>query len=50
MDKIEHIVDEYFRTADKNNQLQLLSVDGMAEGVDWVVNKSCPDAIKQIVA
>lgn len=50
MNKIEHIVDEYFRTADVDNRLELLSVDGMAEAVDWVVNKSCSDAINQVVA
>jgi len=50
MDNIEHIVDQYFRTANDENQLELLSVDGMAEAVDWVVNKSCPDAINKVVS
>ncbi|XP_008185560.1 LOW QUALITY PROTEIN: double-strand break repair protein MRE11 [Acyrthosiphon pisum] len=49
MEKIEHIVDQYFRTASEENQLELLSVDGMAEAVDWLVNKSCHDAIKRVV-
>ncbi|KAL4121253.1 hypothetical protein QTP88_013801 [Uroleucon formosanum] len=49
MEKIEHIVDQYFRTANEENQLELLSVDGMAEAVDWLVNKSCPDAINKVV-
>lgn len=49
MEKIEHIVDQYFRTANKENQLELLSVDGMAEAVDWLVNKSCHDAINKVV-
>lgn len=49
MEKIEHIVDKYFRTANEDNQLELLSVNGMAEAVNWVVNKSNPDAIKNVV-
>lgn len=49
MEKIEHIVDQYFRTANEENQLELLSVDGMAEAVDWLVNKARPDAINKVV-
>ncbi|XP_022175079.1 double-strand break repair protein MRE11 [Myzus persicae] len=49
MEKIEHIVDQYFRTTNEENQLELLSVDGMAEAVDWLVNKSRPDAINKVV-
>ncbi|KAE9531309.1 hypothetical protein AGLY_010515 [Aphis glycines] len=50
MDNIEHIVDQYFRTANDENQLELLSVNGMAKAVDLVVNKSCPDAINKVVS
>lgn len=50
MDKIEQIVDQYFRNAtDANTQLQLLSVNGMAEAVDWAVNKSSASAISSVV-
>lgn len=49
IEKIEHIVDRYFRTANEDNQLELLSVNGMAEAVDRVVNKSFPDAINKVV-
>lgn len=50
MEKIEHIVDQYFRTAsDDDKQLKLLSVNGMAEAVDSVVNKSRLDGIKIVV-
>jgi len=49
MDNIEHIVDQYFRTTNEENQLELLSVDGMAEAVDWLVNKSRLDAINKVV-
>ncbi|VVC24522.1 DNA double-strand break repair protein Mre11,Calcineurin-like phosphoesterase domain, ApaH [Cinara cedri] len=49
VEKIEHIVDQYFKTASEDKQLELLSVNGMAEAVDWAVNKSCPDAINRVV-
>lgn len=50
MEKIEHIVDQYFRTtSDVDKQLELLSVYGMAEAIDWVVNKSRSDAISTVV-
>lgn len=49
MEKIEHIVDQYFRNANEDNQLELLSVNGMAKAVDKVVNKSFSDAINDIV-
>lgn len=49
MDKIEHIVDQYFRTADENNKLELLSVEGMAEAVDWAINKSHIGAFTKVV-
>lgn len=50
MDKIEQIVDQYFRNAtDTDQQLELLSVNGMAEAVDWAVNKSSTNAISSVV-
>jgi hypothetical protein len=32
-----------------DKQLELLSVNGMAEAIDWVVNKSFPEAIDTVV-
>lgn len=50
MDKIEQIVDQYFRTAsDADKQLELLSVNGMAVAVDSAVNKSSTSAINLVV-
>lgn len=50
MDKIENIVDQYFRTiTDKKKQLELLSLSSMAEAVDQVVNKERGDAIRNKV-
>lgn len=50
MDKIEQIVDQYFRnTSDANTQLELLSVNGMAEAVDRAINKESACAINVVV-
>lgn len=50
MEKIEHIVEQYFTTASDGNRLELLSVNCMAEAVDNAVNKSRSDAINMVVA
>lgn len=50
MEKIEHIVTEYFKTAsDDNMQLEVLSVEGMAVAVDCIVNQSRLDAINTVI-
>lgn len=50
MEKIEHIVNQYFETASEGNQLELISVNGMAVAIDCVVNKLSPDAINIFIS
>jgi len=50
VEKIEHIVNQYFKTASNvDKQLEILSVEGMAVAVGYVVNKSHLDAINTVI-
>lgn len=51
IEKIEQIVNEYFKNACDGDKLELLSVRGMSEAVDAIVNKASDrsDAIACVV-
>jgi len=51
MTKIEHIINEYFKTASNEDvQLEILPVESMNIAVDSIVNQSRSDVIKTVVA
>lgn len=51
MTKIEHIVNEYFKTASNEDmQLEILTVGSMNVAVDSIVNQSRSDVIKAVAA